>query len=274
MVINSCLCIIKGEYFRDTLYSIKILSIFEKKLMKRIFTTSIIIIAITLGMSAQSFEVYNNSDEIITGETITVATTIDITSNFYFKVKNTAGGVKTARVDIEILVGPVDESVHVVCSPITETNASGQCGMPWAVSSAPFTLNPNETSGEIHVAFSQGPNSGITTIRYKVYEEGNESDNVTFTVTYSTLTAVNVAQISDFSVYPNPAVNNFSIENNFGEESYVEIYNILGTLVSRIESNNSNAISVDCSKWQSGYYFCRLYSNKKLEKTIKLVVTD
>ena len=79
--------------------------------------------------------------------------------------------------------------------------------------------------------------------------------------------------LNDFSVYPNPAVNTFTIANEYGPSSYVEIYNVLGMQVNRINFSETGDVKIDCSGWEKGYYFCRLYNDGKIEKTIKLTVT-
>ncbi|PLX08171.1 MAG: hypothetical protein C0596_07690 [Marinilabiliales bacterium] len=79
--------------------------------------------------------------------------------------------------------------------------------------------------------------------------------------------------LNEFAVYPNPAVNSFVVSNDFGPNSYVEIYNVLVMQVSRVDFSSNGETEIDCSNWEKGYYFCRLYNNGQIEKTIKLTIT-
>lgn len=241
--------------------------------MKKLFTITLAVLALTFAANAQSFQILDMEGVNITGSSSTIATTLSESSDLYFEVKNVSGSQKEVRIRTVVIGDQCDGANHVVCSPITETNITGYCAMPWAELSATFTLNPNEISGEVHVEYSQGNNNGVSAIKYEIFDKNNESDMVSFTVTYSSLTAVDLANVNSFNVYPNPAVDNFTIVNEFSATSYVEIYNVLGKVVRTVKAD-SNTVQIDCSKWQSGYYFCRLYNDGKVEKTIKMVVTD
>jgi hypothetical protein len=241
--------------------------------MKRLSTLLLLICTSVFVLNAQSFEVYDHQDDLINGETLIVPTTVDGPElYFYFSVKNTSGSQKSVKVLQTLQTLQIEGSLHSICSPNTET-ATGLCGMPWGSTSATFILNAGETSEEGDFRFTQGPNPGATTILYKAYDVDNESDFITFTVTYSTITAVDFNVLNDFSVYPNPAVNTFTIANEYGPSSYVEIYNVLGMQVNRINFSETGDVKIDCSGWEKGYYFCRLYNDGKIEKTIKLTVT-
>lgn len=239
--------------------------------MKQIFLLTIIIFALSSFVKAQSFEIVNDLGENISGTTIIIPMSINGDATPHFKVKNVSAGQVSARISKSYMDGPVDGSGNNMCSPTTILTTTGSCVTS---SQTPiFILTAGETSGEAHLSFDQGPNSGITTIQYKVFKEDNVSDYKVINYTYSTLTAVNNLSADLFSAYPNPASRNFTIQHNYGSQAVVEIFNVLGKSVAKISSNSGNQINIDCSKWENGYYFCRLYNNGKIEKTIKLVVT-
>jgi hypothetical protein len=241
--------------------------------MKRLSTLLLLICTSVFVLNAQSFEVYDHQDDLVNGETIIIPTTVNGPEvYFYFTVKNVSGIRDTVKILQTLQTTQIADSYHSICSPNTELS-TGQCGMPWGSTSATFVLNAGETSEDGDFRFTQGPNPGVTTILYKVYNVNNESDFISFTVTFSTLTVVNFNTFNDFSVYPNPAVNTFTITNEYGPSSYVEIYNILGMQVNRLDFSDSGETLIDCSGWEKGYYFCRLYNDGKIEKTIKLTVT-
>ena len=79
-----------------------------------------------------------------------------------------------------------------------------------------------------------------------------------------------------FSIYPNPANYEFKIKAEISLDSYIEIYNILGKLITKItpSSVSNTTFVIDCSNWERGYYFCRLVTKNKVEKTEKIIITQ
>ena len=239
--------------------------------MKKIFTLIIVLCALNTFSFAQSFEIQDEIGNVITGTTVIVPTEISHTSRYIIKVRNNSGSIVTAKITKSYISGPVAGSSNTMCSPTTVTSY-GSCVT--GLNTPEFILNPSELSGPADLDFSQGVNSGSSTIQYKVWNVNNVADFVIINVTYSTLTAVDLASVKDFNVYPNPAAKSFTIENEFNSNSYVEVYNVLGKVVARISPNqNATNFVVDCSKWDNGYYFCRLFNDDQVVKTIKMVVT-
>lgn len=241
--------------------------------MKKLLLITLTIGLFSSGLFSQSFEVYDHEDNIITGQTIIIPTTINSPEDIYdIKVKNKSGNQITARIGMTLLTEMIDGSAQSMCNPTSANTATGLCGAPWNPNSAQFILNAGETSGLGQLHFQQGPNPGISEFEFKVYDTNNTSDFVTFFITYSTLTAIELTKVKDFEVYPNPAKNVFSIKNTYGSNSYVLVYNVLGEQIKKVAYSQSDKIAIDCSDWQNGYYFCRLYNEGKVEKTVKLVV--
>ncbi|MDD4150492.1 MAG: T9SS type A sorting domain-containing protein [Bacteroidales bacterium] len=240
----------------------------------------LLLIAIILGMFgsvlfAQSFEVYNHDSELINGQNITVATTVNSPAIlYYWSIKNISGSQKTLKLSMALQTTQIEGSLHSMCHPPTEANMFGGCGPMWSASTPNIILNAGETSGEGgDFRFTQGPNPGVTTILYKVYDINNTSDFVTFTISYSTTTAIDLNKVADFTVSPNPASTRFTLNSDFGSNARVEIYNVLGKLVRKVDFSNAENINIDCSNWENGYYFCRLFDGGKIKKTVKLIVT-
>jgi hypothetical protein len=82
---------------------------------------------------------------------------------------------------------------------------------------------------------------------------------------------------SSLSIFPNPSNGTeVSIEYK-GSESIenttIEVYNLSGILVSNYQlSGNSNIVSISSNKLNSGVYFVKLFSNKQLVETKKLII--
>jgi hypothetical protein len=251
--------------------SIKKMPNFEKnKVMKRFFSLSFVLFAFISFSFAQSFEITDEDANVITNTTVLVPTHQNNSYVTKIKVRNTSAGTVSTRITKTYITGPVAGSFNSMCSPTT-ASSSGQCIT--GTTTPIFVLNAGELSGWADMDFTQGVNPGISTIQYKVFNINNEADSVIFRITYSTLTSVDLSDNDLFSVYPNPASKTFSIQHNYGNHAVVEVFNVLGKSVAKINSSAGNQISIDCSKWENGYYFCRLYNEGKIEKTVKLVVT-
>ncbi len=238
--------------------------------MKKLFTLVLAIVVVSVASKAQTFAILNDSDEVITGSTIVIPITVNNEVGFDIKIQNLTGVVVNAKISKLFTEGPVADSFNSMCSPTTETSA-GACVT--STTTPTFTLNPSEVSGLAAMHFDQGPNPGVSTVRYKVYNTANEADFVVVYYTFSTQTSINTSIATDFVVFPNPASRNFTIEHNYGPKAVIEVFNVLGKSVAKIYSGADNQISIDCSKWENGYYFCRLFNDGKIEKTIKLIVT-
>lgn len=221
-------------------------------------------------LNAQSFEFVDDNENLISGTTIIIPVTINGEAEPHFKVKNITSTEVSARVEKSYIVGPAEGSNNNMCTPITTLSPAGACVT--GTTTPIFILSPNEISGDAHIYYEHGSNPGVTTIQYKVFNVDNESDYRVLNLSFSTQTKVNISNVKSFNVYPNPAVNDFVVEHNLGNKAVIEVFDVLGKSVLRLHSDSANKFSVDCSKWENGYYFCRIYNEDKIEKTIKLVV--
>lgn len=230
-----------------------------------------LILAFTINVSAQSFDILDTDNNVLNGQTFVVPVAIEGDAGFTFKVKNKTGEQVSAKIYREYIVGPVDGAGSSMCTPVTIISTGGQCVTGDKTSL--FILSPNETSSDAHMTFILGAVGGVTTIKYKVMNESNPSDFSFINVTYSSLTSVGTSIAREFTVFPNPAISNFTIRHNYGSKAVVEVFNVLGKSVAKTNSSLDGTFNIDCSKWESGYYFCRLFNEGKIEKTVKLVVT-
>lgn len=76
----------------------------------------------------------------------------------------------------------------------------------------------------------------------------------------------------DFNIYPNPANNEITIETkNIADGNYIalDIYNIYGEKVKKIEKVYNNQLKINISFLKRGIYFCEL-SNKNNNSEIKI----
>lgn len=240
--------------------------------MRRVFTLIVVLIACASQMFAQLqlFSVektgteanpqYIQGDEI-TGTTINISA--GVSTDYYFKIKN-IGSSDLTNVKAYLRVnGENATSSQATATMCTEPG--GNCGIP--PSSPGFAL----AAGAEQVIHLNITTLSATDFVVTVYPNGG-SPEANFSIHAGT-TGISNITANTFNVYPSPADESFFIENGFGKNSYVEIYNVLGQTVKRIPSDNANNISVNCSTWKNGYYVCRLYKDGKVEKTVKVVVS-
>jgi len=224
--------------------------------MKRIFIIILVLIACTSQMFAQ-LVILNEQDEVITNRTV------NITNEIYFKVKNNSSSDITG-IKCYVRIS-ADENAEYGTDAEWEFCTTG-CGLNGACPA--FDLAAGAVRDSIHLSFSQ-VNAPSDFMIY-TYQQGGEP--AIFTIHIEPLGISNITTKS-FIVYPSPANESFTIENGFGKNSYVEIYNVLGQTVKRIQNESNSRISVNCSTWKNGYYVCRLYNEGKIEKTVKIVVS-
>jgi len=239
--------------------------------MKKATIIFTLLFAFALSASSQSFDILDLEDNVINGQNIIVPVTVGGEAEYYIKIRNNSDESKSCRLSKVYLDGPAEGSLNSMCSPITVNTPNGSCVT--GTQTPIFVLAPDEVSGDAHITYEHGSTPGLTKIQYKVFDDVNTSDYRVVNITFSTLTSVTASIATEFLVFPNPAANTFNIHHNYGPKAVVEIFNVLGKSVAKINSGAESTFSFDCSKWENGYYFCRLYNDGKIEKTIKLVVS-
>ena len=246
-------------FSKKTLSELKHFCIFAEnfRLMKHIFT----ILAFIIICASQSFAqlvILNgqSGDENITN------TTVNINNEIYFRVKNTSSET-ISNIKCYLRVS-ADENATFGTDAEWEF-CSTQCGIDGGCPKFSVAAGAEQL---VHLEFSQV--NAIHDFMIYTYPTGANPTAV-FSIHINT-TGISTVAANSFNVYPSPANESFTIENGFGKNSYVEIYNVLGQTVKRIPSDNTNSISVNCSTWENGYYVCRLYKDGKAEKTVKVVV--
>lgn len=227
--------------------------------MKRIFILIVALIACASQIFAQ-IAIFNEQDEEITNTTVNIQAGVQI--EYYFTVKNIGSTTKENLVAYLMVNGILANSEQATVQLCT----NNLCGGP--SSSPKFTLQPGEEE-TVHMTLTT---LSATDFAINVSPRNNENSPEASFLIHAGTTGISNINANSFNVYPSPANESFTIENGFGKNSYVEIYNVLGQMVKHVASDNSNRISVNCSSWKNGYYVCRLYKDGKAEKTVKIVI--
>ncbi len=223
--------------------------------MKHILSILLGVMLCVSQVSAQ-LAIYDRSGQEITNTTINLPEGVQ--SDYYYIVRNT---------------GSSDITNIKSYLKIDRANAVYETDAEWSFCSTGCGIDGNcpafslSAGGELEVHLEITP---LAATDFTV-ETSSGMTMANFNIHFGT-SAINNSLANTFNVYPSPANDNFVIENNFGSNSYVEIYNVLGQMVKRVSTDNANRVSIDCSSWRNGYYVCRAIKEGKIEKTIKVVV--
>ncbi len=113
----------------------------------------------------------------------------------------------------------------------------------------------------------QKPYMGISYYRLKQHDKNKD-------FYYSPMVTVNFNEANNmiFSLYPNPAKNEFYLSGFFNEGSELIVRNILGEIVLPTTISVTNdQIQINCSEFAAGVYFVTLLSNGERE-TQKIII--
>ncbi len=220
---------------------------------------------------AQSYDILDENDNVISGQTFDVIGTLDETTiTFPFKIRNNTGNTISTRIEKKY-INISDGSYSTFCIP------SGACMPPSTFISTMFELSSEETSSLCGVYFYPENIQGTSIIKHTVFNENDTSDNVSFTINFiisHTDNNIENQQKNSLSFSPNPASNYFYLKHNINMNSIVEIYNTSGKIVAREKiKNNLNKTFIDCSGWSNGIYFARITNEDKYLRTIKIIIS-
>ena len=114
--------------------------------------------------------------------------------------------------------------------------------------------------------------AGSATIEIKVFEFGNEANAITGRYLFSTATSTKDGGRNNvgLKVYPNPATDYFSIQDDYDVVDRIIVYNMIGRAVKNYATDNPNNRYL-LNDLPEGLYIIRLLNNKGTTvKTIRL----
>ena len=226
--------------------------------MKHIFT----ILAVIIICATQTFAqlvILNQQGEEITNTTVT------INNEIYFKVKNTSSS-DIANLKCYLRLNEYENAEYGTDGEWEF--CSVQCGINGGCPKFNVAAGAEQL---VHLEFSQ-VNAPPCDFMIYTYPTGGDPTAVFSIHVLGAPASISNAITNTLNVYPSPANESFTIENGYGKNCRIEIYNVLGQMVKNIQNDSSNRITVNCSNWKNGYYVCRLYKDGKAEKTVKIVV--
>ena len=99
---------------------------------------------------------------------------------------------------------------------------------------------------------------------------GNDVGFIDITLT-NVLSVDDVESINSVKLFPNPTQGNITITNSRNLET-IEVYNVLGRLVKRIEIEQDNRMDLDLSDLSKGLYLVKMSDINDNAKTQKLIL--
>jgi Secretion system C-terminal sorting domain len=121
-----------------------------------------------------------------------------------------------------------------------------------------FFLNPNESLPNFRVLFSPNGLEGMANIELVIYEAGNRSQTETSVL----FNASAVTKGGGQKIYPNPASEHISLQDDDASIKVLEIYNMVGRKVLEFSVNASNE-RYDVSALPRGIYMVRLLDTSR-----------
>lgn len=132
----------------------------------------------------------------------------------------------------------------------------------------------DSTTGAITYTSYFSGNNNFSSFGEDINGELYISNGITIYKIVDTSTASTTSfENAGFKLYPNPAMDNFTIINENGiTVSKVEFYDVTGKLITTINEKFSETILVDISNLSSGIYIVNIVANNEINYSAKLVV--
>lgn len=159
--------------------------------------------------------------------------------------------VMVRRNQIEMQEGTMSQFCWGLCYP-PNVNESSQY----------LVIKGGESSDDEAFSGHYIPNGiwGASIVEYEFYNMDNEEENVKMTVMFSaTLSGFEDKETVTFSMYPNPAINQLTVESKYAVK-HLSIFDLTGKCVYESDFEQSK-VDVNVEFLDSGIYLVRLQTN-------------
>lgn len=238
--------------------------------MKKTFFTLLLLAATTL-LSAQSLQIENEGQVYENGETV-----ICPFNEMYYEyfldlgIRNNTDQEKVVVVEQDV-VNTYENVMISFCwgqclVPLTNPTVSPEVVIP------ANTLSTEEFAIHINIPDTE---TGVVKIIYNVYDVNNPDEKVSITVLAGSNADVAESNVNLGHAYPNPASSTVHFDYSFDGNSTVNavVYNLLGQEV-RVQPllGNQGRINIDVTDFQPGIYFCSIQVDNATVSTEKFIV--
>jgi hypothetical protein len=177
-----------------------------------------------------------------------------------------------------VLFWMADDYANTSCATLSSWAASNGMSNSTKFSNAAINMNDYGSTGMPKVVILGGASHTVFYNADDVFSSSAMSTAITNALNASTGVAEQEIEISDISVYPNPADNTSALTYFLPSASEVtaEVFNLVGektkTIFTGVQHAGKQRVDIDPSDLNNGIYFVKLRA-RKFEKTIKLSVS-
>ncbi len=232
---------------------------------------SIICLSIPFWMMGQSIRIINsaNSSDVSNGQITASGSYNSDEIVVHLAVKNTSAQTQSIYAKKRI--------VSTIAGTEISYCFAGDCYTPLQPQSNTISMVTNAIDSTFSSHYIPNGQSGVTVVTYTFY--AIHGDSVSVNISYDATSAgvenngTNLNYISIASPNPANTFTTFSYSLKSGNDTYLSVYNILGSEVKRSEILfKSGTVKVYTSDLKSGLYFCSFISNGKVVKTQKFTI--
>ncbi len=242
--------------------------------MKKLFLSVLLIAFVSVFVFAQSFQFIREGEIFPNGGSFVVTDDVSAAVLYaYIGIKNISASPVQAKVrkfEIEIVPGS------------SNTFCWGLCFPPFVFESpSALTIQPGAINNEFSGDYSPNNFSGVSIMRYTVFDIVNPNDSAYFFVEYNAgtvgLNDYSSTKISVSNPYPNPAKSqtsfNYQLPANASHAS-IRIHNLLGSVVKEVQLvGQRGKISMNVTDLNDGVYFYSVVVNNETYETKRLIVS-
>lgn len=233
--------------------------------MKRILLIANLLVFTYLG-NAQTIQAVGLTDTITAK-----ATEFEVT--YHVPIKNGSGSninVHVYRNDFGVLGSTVNYYCWGInCFPPTTS-----------LSTDPVQISPGAEDHSFVSYYEPNQKEGISTIEYCFFDIAGSNDSLCFNLSFKTVpppasVAESAQEQKIAKLFPNPAADLVYLSYNLTEKgnAFIEIYDLVGKLVSKMSINAGNQRFVfPVSQLEKGIYLVSMVSNGETIDTQKLIV--
>jgi len=260
--------------------------------MKKLLLSFIILFALHSATDAQNIVIYDKTGStVITGDTLTFWFPEDPAINesaLDFDATNFARVVNNAPFDLTIKLKRraksfIPGSEDYACWGANCYGPNDPSVTPvWDINDQVPTSSGDTAAGlaPLQLYFDANNNTGVSVYDYVFYDVNNANDSAVLHLKWFITTLTDINEISEavqnMKVYPNPAIDQFTIDLNAGiqaDDQEIIVRDMLGKLVQREQLNASQEeFTFSTAGMNGGIYFVSYVLEGEVLKTSKLVV--
>lgn len=227
------------------------------------FLFSIVLLAFSISVNAQSITIHDNNGNVVTNDTVTfLIHPNDALVSHNFSITNETNitmSIHSRRIENNCTENSEEYYCWSICLGAETCGTSFVRDMPYALD----ILSNTTTTIPLALDFDPSPDDdiegveGLATYTYVMYNENNPTDSSYVVVNYNVSIAAKVDEYDNnaiSNVFPNPANNMINVQSTVDNARF-EIYTLVGTKVNGEQIKTVNGkVSIDVAHLPNGVY--------------------